>query len=79
MNLISIAGVSINLTDMSWTQNIENYGKCIVLNENSELEPVKCDSKHSTICSVNNSFLVETKATDGTEDTVGLQGNKGIL
>ena len=44
---------------MSWIQKVENYGDCIILNENAELEPVKCDSNHNTICSVNNSLLIE--------------------
>ena len=46
-----------DLTNISWVKTVENYGKCIILNENAELEPVKCDSNHNTICSVNNSLL----------------------
>ena len=40
---------------------IKSHGKCVVLNENAKLEPVRCDSIHSTICSVNNSLLVKTE------------------
>ena len=56
---------------MSWVQKVDNYGKCIILNENSELEPVKCDSNHNTICSVNNSLLInkEHRGLDGTQKT----------
>ena len=53
---------------MSWVQKVDNYGKCIVLNDNTELEPVKCDSKHNTICSVNNSLLINNTNTDGLSD-----------
>ena len=52
---------------MSWTQEVENYGKCIVLNENTELEPVKCDLNHNTICSVNISWRFGS--FDGMQDT----------
>ena len=56
---------------MSWVQNVDNYGKCIILNENAELEPVKCDSYHNTICSVNNSLLIEREhgGLDGMQKT----------
>ena len=56
---------------MSWVQKVDNYGKCIILNENAELEPVKCDSNHNTICSVNNSLLInkEHGGLDGMQKT----------
>ena len=44
---------------MSWVKKVENYGKCTIMNENAKLEPVKCDSYHNTICSVNNSLLIK--------------------
>ena len=44
---------------MSWVQKVKNYGKCIILIEHAELEPVKCDSNHNTICSMNNSLLIK--------------------
>ena len=49
---------------MSWVQNIDKYGNCIVLNKDAELEPVKCDSNHNTICFGNNLLLNNTKNTD---------------
>ena len=51
---------------MSWVKEVatSNYGMCIVLNDNTKLEPVKCDSKHNTICSVNNSLLTNNTKTD---------------
>ena len=56
---------------MSWVEKVENYGDCIILNENTELEPVKCDSYHNTICSVNNSLLIEREhgGLDGMQKT----------
>ena len=68
---------------MSWVQELcnygENYGKCIILNQNAELEPVKCDSNHYTICSVNNSLLTETKqgCLDGIQKTGTENGSTG--
>ena len=44
---------------MSWVQKVENYGKCIIVNDNAELEPVKCDSSYNTICSVIYSLLIK--------------------
>ena len=66
-----ITGLVYDLTNMSWVQSVENYGKSIILNENIELEPVKCDSYHNTICSVNNSLLIEREhgGLDGMQDT----------
>ena len=67
---------------MWWNRNVHSsYGKCIVLNEKSKLKPVNCDSKHSTLCSANNSLLVSTKFDGVPEDkkpTGGLCRNKGI-
>ena len=56
---------------MPWVQKVKHYGKCIIVNENAELEPMKCDSNHNTICSVNNSLLTEIKQEylDGIQKT----------
>ena len=56
---------------MSWVHKVENYGKCIIVNENAELEPVKCDSNHNTICLVNNSLLIKREhgVLDGMQKT----------
>ena len=66
--LTFFAGLIHDLTNMSWVQEVENYGKCIILNENAELEPVKCDSNHNTICSVNISLFIKKKTNDVLED-----------
>ena len=70
-----------DLTNMSWVHKVENYGKCIIVNENAELEPVKCDSNHNTLCSVNNSLLIkrEHDIVDGMQDTGNENRSTGKL
>ena len=66
---------------MSWVQKVDNYGKCIILNENAELEPVKCDSNHNTVCSVNNSLIIEKEhhSLDGRQKTGKENRSTGIV
>ena len=59
--LFYFTGLYYDLTNISWVNKIKSHGKCVVLNKNAELEPVRCDSMHSTICSVNKSLLVKTE------------------
>ena len=63
---------------MPWVQKVKHYGKCIIVNENAELKPVKCDSNHNTICSVNNSLLTEIKhgGLDGMQKTCKEKENR---
>ena len=72
------------MTNLKWAKYADHYGECVVLNQNAELVPTKCNIPHSTVCLMKKyptrktdlvGILEENLKANASKERYGITGN----